>query len=131
MTRDRITKKLILYQCLAYSLLIFLITGNEVFDFPHNIFGAPATPINWTEAAIEGMYILVLCVFSVWLTWGLLKRIKYLEGILSICSFCKKIRIGKEWRQLEEYISTHSAAEFSHGLCPECAKKHYGDFLRE
>jgi hypothetical protein len=54
-----------------------------------------------------------------------LAQIKTLHGILPICMFCKKIRDDKDsWRQLEGYISDHSEAKFSHGICPECAKKH-------
>jgi len=50
-----------------------------------------------------------------------LSKVKQLEGIIPICSWCKKIRDdGKSWHQLEEYISNHSDAKFSHGVCPEC-----------
>ena len=53
-----------------------------------------------------------------------LGRIKRLEGLLSICMQCKKIRSGtNDWHQLEKYISEHSDAVFSHGLCPECFDK--------
>lgn len=57
-----------------------------------------------------------------------LKEIKTLRGILPICSYCKKIRADDEsWNLLESYIMEHSDAEFSHGICPECAKKYYPD----
>lgn len=57
----------------------------------------------------------------------LLKEIKVLRGILPICSFCKKIRTeNNTWIPLEEYINKHSEAEFSHGLCPDCLREHYG-----
>lgn len=57
-------------------------------------------------------------------------EIKILKGIFPICSFCKKIRDDKGfWNQVEAYISKHSEAEFSHGLCPVCAKKHYPDYI--
>jgi len=58
-----------------------------------------------------------------------LGEVKQLSGLLPICSFCKKIRDEKgEWKQMETYISEKSDAEFSHGICQECAKKHYPDF---
>lgn len=48
-----------------------------------------------------------------------------LRGILPICSYCKKIRDDQNyWRQLEVYLSAHSRAQFSHGICPECYDKH-------
>ncbi len=55
-----------------------------------------------------------------------LEKVKQLQGILPICMHCKRIRNDKGyWNQLETYISDHSEAEFSHGLCPDCMKKHY------
>ena len=59
-----------------------------------------------------------------------ISKIKQLSGMLPICSACKKIRDDKGyWNQIESYIRDHSEAEFSHGLCPECAKKLYPDFV--
>lgn len=53
-----------------------------------------------------------------------LLEIKILKSFLSICSVCKKIRNEEaNWQQIESYISKHSDTEFSHGYCPECAKK--------
>lgn len=55
-------------------------------------------------------------------------EIKTLRGILPICAYCKQIRDDKGyWNQLEDYIREHSEAEFSHGICKECAKKHFPD----
>jgi DNA-binding response OmpR family regulator len=59
-----------------------------------------------------------------------LTMVKQLSGLLPICSYCKKIRRdGNYWQQLEAYLSEHSEAEFSHGVCPECfeqARKEFG-----
>ncbi|MCJ7600252.1 MAG: PAS domain S-box protein [Desulfobulbaceae bacterium] len=57
-----------------------------------------------------------------------LEEIKTLKGILPICSSCKKIRDDKGyWQQIEAYIGQHSGAEFTHGICPDCARKLYPD----
>jgi len=57
-----------------------------------------------------------------------LSEIKTLKGILPICSYCKKIRDDKGyWNQIESYVRDHSETEFSHGICQECAEKHYPD----
>jgi hypothetical protein len=59
-------------------------------------------------------------------------RVKQLEGLLSICSFCKKIRNEDgNWEVLERFISTHSQAEFSHGLCPSCTGDQYRSLFDE
>jgi phosphoserine phosphatase RsbU/P len=53
-----------------------------------------------------------------------LSQVKQLRGLLPICMYCKRIRNdGDYWQQVETYISEHTAAEFSHGICPECYEK--------
>ena len=55
-------------------------------------------------------------------------EIKTLRGILPICSYCKQIRDDKGyWNQIEDNIRDHSEAEFSHGICQVCVKKHFPD----
>jgi phosphoserine phosphatase RsbU/P len=50
-----------------------------------------------------------------------LANVKQLRGLLPMCAYCKKIRVDdKYWQQLEGYLTDHSDAEFSHGICPEC-----------
>jgi PAS domain S-box-containing protein len=57
-----------------------------------------------------------------------LAEVKTLTGLLPICSSCKKIRDDKGyWNQIENYVKAHSEADFSHSICPECAKKLYPD----
>jgi len=59
-------------------------------------------------------------------------QVKALSGLLPICASCKKIRDDKGyWNQIEAYIKDHSEAEFSHSICPDCAKKLYPEFYDE
>jgi hypothetical protein len=61
-----------------------------------------------------------------------LAKVKQLEGIIPICMYCKKIRDdANSWQQLENYITEHSEAQFSHGICPECFKKESGEFMEK
>jgi hypothetical protein len=61
-----------------------------------------------------------------------LASVKLLSGLLPICASCKRIRDENgNWRQIETYISGHSEAQFSHGVCPDCFRKLYGDYLSE
>ena len=64
-----------------------------------------------------------------------LKEIQTLHGILPICVHCKKIRLEHQqaedpnsWVTIEEYIGSRTKAEFSHGICPICAAKHYPEY---
>ena len=53
-----------------------------------------------------------------------LSRVKQLQGLLPICSYCKKIRDDQNyWHQVESYVGKRTDARFSHGICPECTVK--------
>jgi len=61
-----------------------------------------------------------------------LTNVKQLSGLLPICASCKKIRNDKGyWEQIEGYVRNHSEAQFSHGICPGCAKKLYPEIFKK
>ena len=61
-----------------------------------------------------------------------LAKVKLLRGLLPICASCKKIRDDTGyWNQVETYVADHSEAEFSHGICPECAARLYPGFYKK
>ena len=61
-----------------------------------------------------------------------LSEVKALSGMLPICSCCKKIRNDEGyWEQIENYIRDHADVEFTHGICPECAKSLYPTVIRQ
>ena len=61
-----------------------------------------------------------------------LDEVQTLRGILPICANCKSIRDDQGyWRQVETYVSEHSDAGFTHGICPKCMKTLYGSQKRE
>jgi hypothetical protein len=56
-------------------------------------------------------------------------KVRMLEGILPVCSFCKKIRdADNHWESLETYIGRRSEAQFSHTVCPDCGHQYYDQF---
>lgn len=58
-----------------------------------------------------------------------LSEIKVLRGILPICAHCKKVRDDRGyWNKIEAHVEAHSAAEFTHGICPDCAREHFPDY---
>ncbi len=57
-----------------------------------------------------------------------LSKIKVLEGIIPVCMYCKQVKNDEQsWQQMESYISQHSEAQFSHGICPACFEERFGD----
>jgi hypothetical protein len=111
----------------AYTLAILMPLARIWFHIPwHEMENIYLEVIN----AIVIIMALTLFVYLVNRTSlqeiELQKRVKVLEGILPICASCKRIRNEKnEYEQLERYITEHSEAMFSHGICPECMKKLY------
>jgi hypothetical protein len=90
----------------------------------------------WAAAVNAGIRLVVLVGLAEMVSVALQKRIlaervQLLEGLLSICSFCKKIRRPDGmWDHIEVYVSERSNAQFSHGFCEACAREHYGEYLR-
>jgi hypothetical protein len=60
-----------------------------------------------------------------------LAEVKQLSGLLPICAWCKRIRDDEgSWQQIETYITVHSEADFTHGICPDCARKHKAERIK-
>lgn len=60
------------------------------------------------------------------------REVKELSRLLPICAACKKIRDNQgQWQELEVYIRDHTESDFSHGICPECAKRLYPEYSEE
>ena len=61
-----------------------------------------------------------------------LAQVRVLQGILPICSYCKQVRDDKNyWQSVERYVSKHSEAKFSHGICPQCYEAEVKPMLQE
>lgn len=126
MRKDQLTSRLVLLELLGFAFLILWVWMDEVLDLPHHLFGAEPSSVNFTEAIEETTVFLVVGSIIILLSRSLLLRLKYLEGFLPVCSFCKQIRVGERWIPLERYVTENSDAVFSHSFCPACAQKHYG-----
>jgi hypothetical protein len=119
-----------IYQFGVAIFFLCLTLGNEILDIPHYPFND--TPTSYSQRI--GEMIIELSVFSMVVATQLLvfkklyKRIRVLEGFIPICANCKKIRNKEDqWEQMEKYITQHSLARFSHGICPDCARQLYPD----
>lgn len=127
--KNIVAQRVVIYEKTAFAAIILLIWLDEVLDIPHLLLGAEATPLNWRESLFESICIVILGAVIIHFTNKMFQRMKYLEGILPVCSSCKRIRDDQDnWHQIELYVRDRSAAEFSHGICPECAEKLYPDF---
>jgi len=103
---------------------------NEVIDMPHYILGDPATSSlhRVGEMSIEIFFALLVFGLEVLFIQKLRREIKILEGLLPICANCKKVRDLDQWHSIEKYISTHSLANFTHSICPDCFQQLYPEY---
>jgi len=125
MKKSKIKNKLktihILNSIFGYVSVIIIVWSNEIFDLPHLLLNAEATPINWVECLIETFCVSTLFIIYVLYVNLLLSKIKILEGCLSMCPLCRKVHTPQnEWIPIENYIRHNSEANFTHGVCPEC-----------
>jgi len=132
--KSKTVRTLVISQVFIMILLLGLTLGNEIVDVPHYVFNdpptAPAQRIG--EITIELIIFAIVMAIQIALFKKLYKRIRLLEGFIPICANCKKIRTKTdEWEQMEKYITQHSLAQFSHGICPDCAKELYPGFYKE
>ena len=126
--KNRTLRIIVISQIFIAMLFLCLTIGNEILDFPHYVFND--TPTSYSQRI--GEIIIELSIFLVVMTTQsvlfrkLFKHIKLLEGFIPICAKCKKIRNKEDkWEQMEDYITRHSLAKFSHGLCDDCARQLY------
>ncbi len=114
---------------LAYGLAVFLPVGRFLIAVFRDTTAA-AISVNGTNALIR-VGVLSLLALLVARTARQGREIKVLRGLLSICMFCKRVRTEDGgWERFETYIANHSEADFSHGLCPDCAKTQTQGSLR-
>jgi PAS domain S-box-containing protein len=105
----------------------FFVTTSPIFDQEGQMTGSVhvARDISERKKAEEEREKLILELREA------LSRVKTLSGLLPICASCKKIRNDDGyWEQIELYIRDRSEADFSHGICPECAEKFYPGYYK-
>jgi hypothetical protein len=123
---ETLVKRILQLEIVAIAGIILASWANELYDLPSLLYGAPPSQPNIYECWMETAWALAVMFFVLVITRALLKQIRYLEGFLPVCSFCKKIRVDDHWVPIEAYLQEHADVKMTHSLCPPCAKKHYG-----
>jgi hypothetical protein len=124
------TKRFIYYQLAILAAFLVLTLLNEAVDVPHLVFGdPPIAPVQRKgEMGMEIVFAFLIFGIELMFIQKLRKDIRVLEGFIPICANCKKIRSMGQWEPVEEYIKSHSLADFTHSICPECLEKLYPQF---
>jgi hypothetical protein len=125
MRKKLLGQGIIICETLGFALVILTLWLDELTDVPRLIIGREPTPVNYPELVLESGIMLLLGAIVIAVSARLLKRIKYLEGFLFVCSYCKRINVNGNWIPLDEFISKNTEVSLSHGLCPDCEKEEF------
>lgn len=111
-----------IWQMLVFTMLVLLVWVNELLDVPARLFAlAPREP-DVTRGCVATAGVIVAAIVLVGNTY--LQQRRIVSGLLTICSYCKKIRLeSRTWQRIEEYIGRRSTINFTHGVCPECLER--------
>ncbi|NQT94591.1 MAG: hypothetical protein HQ559_17680 [Lentisphaerae bacterium] len=111
-----------MWQWATLLVLLLLIWANEILDLPAAYFDMTPRPFDLFRACMSTAAVLVIGIVLVGHTY--VQQQQVVRGLVSICSYCKKIRIDQTiWQRIEEFVGEHSNQEFTHGVCPECYDK--------
>ena len=115
--------KVLWVECFGFGLILLLAWVNKVVDLPSLLVGGDTHASKWRDSAMETFLILLIWAFVHSLTQRLVARLHYLEGMLRVCAWCRKVGHGSRWIQLEQYFAEDFKIGTTHGVCPECLKK--------
>lgn len=114
-------KRVASYEALGFGIAVIACWVTEIFDPPFS----PSQP------AIMSALIIALGAATIYWTTRIVKRIRFLEGFLVICAGCKKVRLDREWIDVDRFLKVKSDLLLSHGMCPDCIDRFYGEELRK
>jgi hypothetical protein len=111
------------YECIGFGSILALCWINELGNLPKWLLGDRTHTADWREGALLSALILIVWWLVLTMTRKLLAHLHYLEGLLRVCAWCRKVGHNGEWMRLEEYFSRGFQIETTHGMCPDCQKK--------
>jgi len=94
-----------------------------LLDLPHLFAGDDVEISRWRYGVLEVVIIFLIWAFAFSVTRRMLLRLRYLEGMLRICAWCRKIGYKNQWIALERYLAEGFHVDTTHGICPDCWKK--------
>ena len=109
-------------EAVGFLLIVAIIWMDELFDLPHLMFGAARTPVRWVEGIIESLLTVAVGAAVVAISYGAFRRIEYLESLIVMCAWCRRVRSGEEWLSVEHFLERQHQSRTSHGICERCAR---------
>src|SRR5829696_5230622 len=105
----------------GFLAIVAIIWLDEIFDLPRLLFGAAPTPLRPIEGLLESFLTLAVAAVIVAITYRAFRRIEYLESLIVMCAWCRRVRSGDEWLTVEHFLERQHQSRTSHGICQGCA----------
>jgi hypothetical protein len=109
-------------EAVGFLVIVAIIWMDELLDLPHVMLGAASSPVRWGEGALESLLTIAVGVAVIVIAYRAFRRIEYLESLIVMCAWCRRVRSGKEWLSVEEFLERQHQSRTSHGICETCAK---------
>jgi hypothetical protein len=109
--------KVLLYQSVGFLAIIALSWLDDLINLPSLIFAG--------QVDFQDVILKMLFIFAVWLlvnssTRRILEHVKYLEGFMKVCAWCRRIDYNGRWMPLEDFLKQGFDTPTSHGICTDC-----------
>jgi len=117
--------RILWYECAGFLTIILLSWLDELLRLPERIPGGAPDP-NWREATFETLVILLVWLVVFVSTKRIVKRLHYLEGMVKMCAWCRRLDQKGKWVPFDEYIVRDMHTTASHAMCPECEARMLG-----
>ncbi len=107
-------------QLVGFGAILAVFWLDEFVDVPFRFLGAPKTPLRPQEFWFETIAVLIVGTAVVMATLWVFRRLRYLEGFIHVCAWCRKVHLGDQWITFEQYLKRAHDVKSSHGICPSC-----------
>jgi hypothetical protein len=114
-------QRILILESFAFLVIVAIIWLDELLDLPHLLFSAPPTPVRVEEGLLESILTLMVGIGVVSVTWRAFRRIEYLESLIVMCAWCRRVREGGDWLTVEAFLERQHHAQTTHGICERCA----------
>lgn len=119
--RSVVFRRTLLLEGAGFLLIVAIIWMDEILDLPHLLLGATATPLRLGEAWLESALTAAVGTVIVTITYRAFRRIEYLESLVVMCAWCRRVRAQEEWLTVEAFLERQHNARTTHGICEGCA----------
>jgi hypothetical protein len=120
-TPHDVTRRMLFLEGVGFLLIVVIIWLDEILDLPHVLFRATPTPLRMGEGVLESSLTVLVGVVVVTITYRAFRRIEYLESLVVMCAWCRRVRAGSDWVLVEEFLERQHHAKTTHGICDGCA----------